>query len=180
MKRRTPTLVLIAFAVPLPVLGQEGNEPTRLFLSAGAGMGSHGTLQGSLSISDRTGEYILRGAMGFDLAFGGLFGSGGDDFAIEGFTKELSELALLYGRRARWDRGWARVALGVGWTTIADPDPVGPGEEPATSAFGVAGLAGVAWPLSRSFGLGLTGLGNLNDLRSFAALTLSLHVGRVR
>lgn len=178
MKRPTAVLVLIAFAMPLPVPGQEALEPMRLFLSAGAGLGSHGTLQGSISVSDRTGEYLLRGAMGFDLAFGGF--PGGGDLAVEGFTRELSELALLYGRRARRDRGWARVALGVGRTAIAEPDPVGPGEEPTTSAFGLAGQAGVVWAPSRSFGFGLTGVGNLNELRSFGAATLSVHVGLVR
>lgn len=177
MKRRTALLILIPFTIPLPVPGQEAPEPMRLFLSAGAGVGSHGTLHGSLSVSDRTGEYLLRGVMGFDLAFGGFPGG---DFAVEGFTRELSELALLYGRRARRDRGWVRVALGVGRTAIAEPDPVGPGEEPTTSAFGLAGQAGFAWAPSRSFGFGLTGVGNLNELRSFGAVTLGVHVGRVR
>lgn len=173
MKRRVAVQVLIALVMPLPVQGQEAPEPMRLFLSAGAGPGSHGTLQGSLSLSDRTGEYLLRGVIGFDLALG-------LDFAIEGLRKELSELALLYGRRVRWDRGWARVALGVGRTVIAEPDPVGPGEEPTTSAFGLAGQTGVVWAPSQSFGFGLTGLGNLNELRDFGAVTLSVHVGRVR
>jgi hypothetical protein len=57
---------------------------------------------------------------------------------------------------------------------------VGPGEEQQTSALGLAAQAGVVWVPTRRVGLGLTGVGNFNELRMFAALTLSLHVGSVR
>jgi hypothetical protein len=49
-----------------------------------------------------------------------------------------------------------------------------------SSTAGLAGQVDLVWAPFSAFGLGLTGLGNVNSLRSFAALTFSVHVGRVR
>jgi hypothetical protein len=179
-----PSSTAVALAVTgllfhAPVQAQDVSSPVRAFISAGGGLGSHGTLYASVSLSHRTGDYILRGAQAFDLDFG-IDLWGGSDPGGGGWNRELTEGALLYGRRARPSWGWARVALGVGYIDAEQLSPVAPGETPATSAIGLAAQADVAWTPNSWLGLGLTGVGNFNDLRSFAALTLSIHLGRSR
>jgi hypothetical protein len=119
-------------------------------------------LYASLSLAHRTGDYLVRGAAAFDPEYGSLLVGGTD---TDGWRKEVTELALLYG---------------PGYIEVEQPGPVGPGEEQQTSALGLAAQAGVVWVPTRRVGLGLTGVGNFNELRMFAALTLSLHVGSVR
>jgi hypothetical protein len=138
-----------------------------------------GPLYASVSLSHRTGDYILRGAQAFDFSFG-VFTLGGSALEGGGWNRELTEGALLYGRRARPGWGWVRGALGVGYIDTEQLSPVAPGEEPSTSAIGLAAQGDVAWTPNSWLGLGLTGVGNFNDLRSFGALTLSLHLGRSR
>jgi hypothetical protein len=162
-----------------PVQAQDVSSPVRAFISAGGGLGSHGTLYASVSLSHRTGDYILRGAQAFDFSFG-VFTLGGSALEGGGWNRELTEGALLYGRRARPGWGWVRGALGVGYIDTEQLSPVAPGEEPSTSAIGLAAQGDVAWTPNSWLGLGLTGVGNFNDLRSFGALTLSLHLGRSR
>jgi hypothetical protein len=164
-------LALMGLLCHAPVQAQEVAPPVLAFFSAGGGFGSHGALYAAASLSHRTGDYILRGAQAFELRVG-LYGDGWD--------RELTEGALLYGRRARPSWGWARGALGVGYIDTEQLSPVGPGEEPSTSAIGLAVQGDVAWTPHPWLGVGLTGVGNVNNLRSFAALTLSMHLGRSR
>jgi hypothetical protein len=162
-----------------PVQAQDVASPVRPFISAGGGLGSHGALYASVSLSHRTGDYILRGAQAFEHG-SAIFGLGGVVREGGGWDRELTEGALLYGRRARPSWGWARGALGVGYIDAEQLSPSAPGEEPSTSAIGLAAQGDLAWTPNSWLGLGLTGVGNVNDLRSFAALTLSIHLGRSR
>lgn len=173
MRSAALALILVGFAMPDRVQAQ---NPTELFVALGGGLGSHGTLHASVSLSHRTGEYVFRGAAGFDPELGGLFTGGGDLV----WSREVTELALLYGRRSTWSWGWARGALGIGYAEGDRDAPVSPGEDPSTSAYGVAAQVGVVWMLATRFGLGLTGVGNLNEFRSLAAITVSAHFGLVR
>lgn len=177
--RKGVLLALVGLCFHAPIQAQEASQPVRAFLSAGGGFGTHHTLYASASLSHHTGDYIVRGALAYNL-FLGVFGIPGS-FEDDGeWRKELAEGALLYGRRARASRGWARGALGVGYVSGEQLDPVSPGEEPTTSAFGLAAQAWVAWTPQPWLGLGLTGVGNLNNYRSLGALTLSVHLGRTR
>lgn len=167
---------VLGLAISAPVHAQEDDRPLRAFLTAGGGLGSHGTLLASLSLSHRTGDYLVRAALGFDPDVT-ITGVGSDG----GWTREVTEYAVLYGRP--WERswGWVRGALGVGYLDSERVDPVAPGEEPPSStAVGLAAQAGVVWAPSRALGVGLTGVANFNDVNSLAALTLSVHIGRVR
>lgn len=83
--------------------------------------------------------------------------------------------------------GWARAAAGVAYVWRTERGEV---EECffiscryrmlASSTVGLAGQVDLVWAPWGGFGLGLTALGNLNSRRSFAALTASVHLGRVR
>jgi uncharacterized membrane protein YdcZ (DUF606 family) len=169
-------VVLIGLWSHTPVQAQEASRPLRPFVSAGGGFGSHGALYASLTLSHRTGDYILRGAQAYDLSFGVPFGgvAGGD------WQHALTEGAFLYGRRARTSWGWAGGALGVAYVHSEQIAPMTPGEEPSTSTIGLAAQAGVAWTPHSWLGFGLTAVANLNDLRPLGAVTLSVHLGRSR
>ncbi len=169
---------LVGLLFHTSIQAQEVSPPVGAFFSAGGGFGSHGALYASVSLSHRTGDYILRGAQAFDLGFG--FDLWGGSPSEGGWDRELTEGALLYGRRVRPGWGWARGALGVGFIDTVQLSPVSPGEEPTTSAVGLAAQGDVAWTPHPWLGLGLTGIGNFNNLRSYAALTLSVHLGRSR
>lgn len=156
---------------PSSALAQDVSSPVRMFVTAGAGFGSHFTPHASLTASHRTGDYILRGAMAYGADLGGYSPWGG--------PREVTEIAALYGRRVRWSRGWVRAAVGGGYVYGDQLEPVAPGEEPTTSSVGLAGQVGFVWTPARSFGVGLTGVGNVNGFRSLGAVTLSVHVGRV-
>lgn len=158
-----------------PAIAQDpddSDESIRAFVSAGAGFGSHFTPHASLSVSHPTGDYILRGAAGYGADLGGSGPWGG--------PREVTEVSVMYGRRMEWNRAWIRGSLGLGYVDWSQPDPVSPGEEPATSTLGLAAQAGIVWVPVSSFGIGLTGVGDFNDLESLAAVTLSVHVGRLR
>ncbi|MEX2572344.1 MAG: hypothetical protein WD737_13680 [Gemmatimonadota bacterium] len=177
LNTRGALLVLLGISFHAPLQAQEDAPPLRAFVSAGGGLGSHGTLHASVSLSHATGDYIVRGALGFDLVGFAIFPGESVDPA---WSKVLTEGALLYGRRAATGWGWARGALGVGYVhSERHLTPVSPGENPPpVSAFGVAAQAEAAWTPLPWLGLGIAGVGNLNGLRPLGALTLSMHVGR--
>lgn len=167
--------LLASLVVPSLVEAQDPSDSTgsvRAFVSAGAGFGSHFTPHASLSVAHPTGDYILRGALGY--------GADLDGSGPWGGPRELTELSVMYGRKMEWDRAWVRGALGLGYVHRSQPDPVSLGEDPATSAVGLAAQAGIVWVPTPVFGVGVTGVGDFNDLESLAALTLSVHIGRVR
>jgi hypothetical protein len=172
-------LTILVLALPTPVRGQDQTAPLRAFLTAGAGAGSHVALHASLSLSHRTGDYLVRGAMGLDPSFGFSFGGSGSRGS---WSRELTEIAALYGRTWHQSWGWLRGALGPGYVdSEAAVGPVSPGEEPrASTAFGLAAQVDGVLAVSRQFGVGLTGLGNFNDLNTLAAVALSIHIGRIR
>jgi hypothetical protein len=172
-------LTFLVLALPSPVRGQDQPAPLRAFLTAGTGGGSHIAVHASLSLAHRTGDYIARGAMGFDPNFSFTFGGSGSDGS---WTRELTEVAALYGRTRHQRWGWLRGALGPGFVdSEAAVGPVAPGEEPrASTAFGLAAQADGVLALSRHLGVGLTGVGNFNNLNTLAVFALSVHIGRIR
>lgn len=114
-------LTTLLLALPSPVHGQDRSVPLRAFLTAGAGGGSHVALHASLALSHRTGDYIARGSLGLDPNFSldlGGSGSGGN------WSRELTEVAALYGRTRQQRWGWLRGALGAGY--VDSETAVGP------------------------------------------------------
>lgn len=164
--------LLLSLVAPVPLEAQDPSSDLGAFVSVGAGFGSHFTPHASLSVVHHTGDYLVRVASGYgpDLA-DGTFWTG---------IRELTELSLLYGRRKAWSHGWIRGALGVGYVEGPQSAPVAPGEEPTTRGAGLAAQLGIAWTPLPSLGVGLTGVGNLNEVRSVGAVTLAVHVGRLR
>jgi hypothetical protein len=170
MRTTATAFILLAASVVTSLEAQDASPSPGVFLSAGAGFGSHFTPHVSLTLGHSTGDYILRGAVGF----------GPDLYLPWGGPRELTEVSVLYGLRKQWGRTWSRAAVGLGRVHGPQLSPVAPGEEPVTSSFGPAAEAGVAWQLRPRIGLGLTGVGNGNGFRSLAAVTLGIHVGGVR
>lgn len=164
--------LLSALVAPVPLEAQDPPSDLGAFVSVGAGFGSHFTPHASLSVVHPTGDYLVRVASGYGADLG--------EGTIWGGIRELTELSLLYGRRKAWSHGWIRGALGVGYVEGPQSAPVAPGEEPRTRGAGLAAQLGIAWTLLPTFGVGLTGVGNLNEVRSVGAVTLALHVGRLR
>ncbi len=180
MKTLTGALIVLALSLQAPLDAQEGSRPVRVFLTTGAGFGSHFTPHASVSLAHRTGEYMLRGALAYAPDVGGFGFGGGGSAGPWGGPRQLTEVSLLYGGRKAWGATWARGAVGVGYVDAAQLDPVAPGEEPETNAIGLAAQVDLVWAPVPTFGIGMTGVGDLNDLRTLAAVTLSVHVGRVR
>lgn len=171
MRAVVGVFVLLGCTVRPSLHAQDVRPPVRVFATGGAGFGSHFTPHASVSLAHSSGDYIVRGALGYGADLGGYSPWGG--------PRELTEVSLLYGRRMSWRRAWVRGAVGVGYVDGEQLDPVAPGEEPTTSAVGLAAQAGVVWVPVPRFGVGVTGVGNFNEFKTLAAVTLSVHVGGV-
>ncbi|MFP3948362.1 MAG: hypothetical protein ACOC8K_09860 [Gemmatimonadota bacterium] len=173
--RSLPCLLLLLvspLALPAPGQAQDAGGPVGIFVTTGAGFGTHFTPHASVAVAHPTGDYILRGALGYRPDVG--------DSGPWGGPRELAEIAVIYGRRMQWDRGWLRAGLGVSYVGGDQLEPVLPGEEPTAGAVGLAAQVGVAWVLTPAVGIGLAGIGDLNDFRSLGAVTVTLHVGSLR
>ena len=96
------------------------------------------------------------------------------------------ETALLYGVRSRASRSWIRASAGIGRVRLGrDCDQIllcalyGYPRE-TSRHWGFAWQADAVWALAASFGLGAALLGNVNARKSFAAVTVAVHVGQLR
>lgn len=109
-----------------------------------------------LTIDIPTGEFTLRYA---DL----------EEFCFGDRCRGVSDISLLYGLRRTKGWIWYDLAGGIGrvWSTEIDWK----GE----SGMGFAFQSTFGWR-----GIGISGLGNINGVRSIAAVTLNLHIGKLR
>lgn len=171
MRSAAAGLIILGLAFPALIRAQDAPRPATLGIVAGAGFGTHFLPHASLLLRHGTGDYLLRGSLGYgaDLGTGGPWGG----------PREVAEVSVLYGVPKRWRNVLTRAALGFGYVDGPQLDPVGPGEEPMTRAVGVAFQGTVAWVPRPRLGIGLTGLANLNGFRSFGAVGLALHLGGV-
>lgn len=172
------TAVVLAAAMAVPASAQTGLQPAGgpILASVGGGL-SAGTPevggQGSLTVSHRLGDVIVRFANNGDVE---LFGN----------REEVRDVSILYGRRTRMGRGWARAAAGVGHVRHELDEVVEcvllacSYEETVTEGVGLALQLDLVWAPVRAVGLGIGGMANLNGSKTFGAVTASLHLGLLR
>jgi hypothetical protein len=171
MPRRASCFAL-AFLILVPTTGeatvQKPSPTTRrdtYWLGAGLGLGSE-DFGAQLNASYQSGAnlFSLRIA-----STAGLF--------EDGFT----DYALLYGRatRAAGERHLLGAAVGVAVVDGCRGGGFG-GCQDVPAVFGLPLELQAFWRPGKTVGLGLYGFANFNRSRSFAGLTLSLQVGRLR
>jgi hypothetical protein len=177
---RTALVGLIATAITAaPIVAQAAPQVTSpstlVSLAGGLAFGSPDVGgYGSLSVSHRAGDVIVRYAETSDIA-------------IFGLSESVRDISLLYGRRTRWERGWARAAGGLGYVRhlgeeveeVCSPTLCSDEQVPR-SGFGFAAQLDAVWAPGRNVGVGVGAVGNLNGQKALAAVTLSIHLGRMR
>jgi len=173
---RSCTLLLFSLGLAAAGLAQDTiPTPTRgplhrdlYWLSVGLGVGSEDFAgHAALFYQHRANLFALRAS-----ATAGLFDDG------------IQDVALLYGRaygpRNRW-----RLGLATGLALVDGCIEPGEGSlfgdcKARPTVVGVPVDAQVVWLPSEYVGLGLHGFADFNSLLSFAGVTLSLQLGRVR
>jgi hypothetical protein len=153
------------------VLAQENSvpQPDTYWLSAGLGAGSEDFAgNASLAYQHRAHLFSLRMA-----GTAGLFDDG------------FGDVGLLYGRATRPDGRRYRAAAGVGIAAVDGCETPGAGAlfstcEARSTVVGLPLEAQLAWLPAEFLGIGLYGFADFNGLRSFAGVTLSLQLGKVR
>lgn len=164
---------IVAAAVAALVLGtradaQDAERSISISGSAGLGLATPSGIGGlaALSVSTRSGDYVVRAGSAAELDFF-------DDAEV------TSDIALLYGSRRRTSNGWSRAAIGIGSVryTIESTECCAVGSK---TTVGLAGQYDLAWLPSPFLGLGLAGFANLNSGRSFAGVVVTLHLGALR
>lgn len=180
LTRLALTLALSTLWAPTVLLGQ-APEPeaagapsdVRVFGSFGVGVGSEGGA-GLMSLSVRTqsGDFIVRTASTFNVD---LFGP----------SREVADLALMYGRLHEGGSGWLRLAAGPSYVDSRRDGEIESCafffcsyEDDRSQGFGVAVQVEGALRPRRTLGIGVSGFANLGA-HSFGGATVTLHIGRV-
>lgn len=172
MARRTVCCLLISVGlavIPEAARAQEQRSVPRrdtYWLGAGLGIGSE-DFGGQLNTSYQFGANLIS----FRVAStAGLFEDGFNDYA------------LLYGRanRAAGDRHLFSAALGIALVDGCEGGGVFSDCREVSTVLGLPLELQAFWRPGKVVGLGLYGFANLNKERSFAGLTASLQVGRLR
>lgn len=161
--------------------GQETSAPTGdqpspgkpIYFTVGLGTGTMAlAAQLGISATAPIGEFTARLA-------------GVTEFNILGPSDNANDVALLYGLRRIEGTRWYGISGGLGFAWVAREECVGQSsfflgcdryevvERQRTP--GLAFQGAVGWRH-----ISLTALGDFNSVRTFAALTLNLHVGKVR
>lgn len=141
------------------------NRRDTYWLGAGLGVGSEdfsGQLNASYQFSANLISFRMAGTAGL-------------------FDDGFSDYALLYGRATRGarDRHHLSAALGLALVGGCSGGGLG-GCQEIRSVLGLPLELQAFWRPGKVVGLGLYGFANLNHSRSFAGLTVSLQLGRLR
>lgn len=181
-KQRLVLAAVISAVLSSPAAAQQSAQPPRdagthvWEVSGGLGFIGSEDFSGLLSLSTGVagGEVVLRATES-------------TEFTLFRPPRSASDIALLVGRRRGGGSTWARAAVGVGlvrsswagerkWCYFFFCDY----EIERGTSIGLAVQAEAVWAPARAVGLGVTAFGNLNGDMSFAGLTFSLHLGRLR
>jgi hypothetical protein len=142
----------------------------RFWVTGGLGVGSE-------DFAGAAGFSYQRGAHLFSLRLASTAGIFDDGF---------SDVALLYGRATRaTDTRRYRLGAAAGIAAVDGCVEEGPGSffgncEDRPTVVGFPLEAHVTWLPATSFGIGLYGFADLNRTRSFAGVTLSIQLGKLR
>lgn len=168
--RSIPHRILLLFVLhaggTAPLAGQAGSQPavpTRAWVTVGFGAGTEG-FAGLAGVDVLARQHLvsIRSATVANILDDGFW-----------------DVALLYGRAARWSRSLVAVSTGV---ALMDGERCsGLGACTQVAARLSVPLAGrVSWQAPPFLGLAVHGFANLNSEQSFAGATLAIEVGRVR
>jgi hypothetical protein len=152
-----------------PRAGKPRPQPDTYWLGAGLGAGSE-DFAGHASLAYQHGPSL------FSLRLAGTAGLFDDGFG---------DIGLLYGRATRQAGRRYRAAAAIGLAAVDGCETPGPGalfstcEAPST-VLGLPLEAQLAWLPAEFLGIGLYGFADFNSLRSFAGVTFSLQLGKVR
>lgn len=170
---RRASLFALAFLILVPTAGEatvQASSPMSrrdtYWLGAGLGLGSE-DFGAQLNASYQSGANLL------SLRIASTAGL---------FEDEITDYGLLYGRatRAAGERYQLGAALGVAVVDGCRGGGVFSGCQDVSAVIGLPLELQAFWRPGKTVGLGLYGFANLNRSRSFAGLTLSLQVGRLR
>ena len=163
MFRGLRVLAIGLVLVPVGLRAQEtaAARTAGVWVSGGLGGGSEGVaLLAELAYQTGAHQLSIRGTLMADL-----------------YDDAVADLGVLYAR-AWQSRNW-NLALGGGIGYMATEHcPECSGE--LREAVGVPLMARAVWHPIGALGLGLYGFGNVNTLRSFAGLALTVSIGKLR
>lgn len=163
MLRGLRVLVVGLVMVPVGLRAQEAAaaRTVGVWVSGGLGGGSEGiALLAELAYQTGVHQFGIRGTLMADL-----------------YDDAVADIGVLYARS--WQsRHWNLAAGGgVGWVANEEcPECAGEVRE----GVGVPLMARAVWHPIGVLGLGLYGFGNVNTVRSFAGLALTLSMGKLR
>jgi hypothetical protein len=169
---RLPTLLAaMLLLATLPAQAQDGAlpHPDMFWITGGLGVGSE-DFAGTAGISFQHDAHL------FALRVAGTAGLFDDGF---------SDVALLYGRASHVADAPFRLGAAAGISAVDGCIEPGLGSvvgncEAQKTVIGLPLEAHVTWLPFNFFGLGLYGFADLNKTRSFAGLTLSVQLGKLR
>lgn len=167
-RRETAGLaILLLVSLPADAASQSPDVPSRdrFWVSGGLGGGSEGWgVSANVAFQHRSHLFSLRWA------------------ATTGFDDAVSDVALLYGYATPTSsRNHAGAAIGIAIVEPCfDSDGLFSSCIEQRTVLGLPIEAQLAWLPAKSLGIGLYGFGNINRIRSFGGVTLSLQFGRVR
>lgn len=182
MIRRATALPVIVWALLAaiaagPVSGQEPHRGPAFSLALG---GATGGIGGALLLAVPRGEQDLVARLAATTSM--------DIFQT--VSDENVEFAVLYGFRQLVSPGWFRGAAGLGFVRTTRPGEllgckgfiIGVCDYEAVhhSTLGVALQVDAGVAITRSFGLGVMAMGNVNGDRSFGIFAVSLSLGGLR
>lgn len=144
-------------------------HPDMFWITGGLGVGSE-DFAGTAGISYQHGAHLfsLRVA-----ATAGLFDDG------------FGDVAMLYGRTTRATGSKYRLGAAAGISAADGCVTEGPGSlfsscQDRPTVIGFPLEAHVTWLPAEAFGIGLYGFADVNRIRSFAGVTLSIQLGKLR
>jgi hypothetical protein len=165
ISRRT-LFAALTLAIGSPLPAQEVASPgfDTYWIGGGLGAGSR-DFAGHFNVAYQTGANL------FSFRTAGTAGL---------FSRGFSDWALLYGRATRAPgRYQASVALGVAVADGCEGGGLGRcPNEPSVIGFPLE--TQLFWRPSKGFGVGLYGFADINQLQSFAGVTLGIQLGRLR
>ena len=156
-----------------PLHAQSASEETRVWASVGLGEGKfQGKFQGSDGVAGLLELVVQPGTQRFSIRGGGV---------SDIFNETVSEFGVLYGHAWRGERSPSSFSVSAGVARVGSDYCDYVAEQfRCTHTISLPFSAEVTWPFSRVLGLGLQAFGNINSVSNFAAVALTLQLGRLR
>ena len=165
--------VLVWLSSVTPLHAQSASDITRVWGAVGMGAGqAAGPYQGGGEVAGLGEIVVQRGKQRFSIR---------RVFVTDIWTFAVGDVGVLYGHTWRSERSPRSFSISTGIARVGSDDCDYVAEQfRCDHTIGLPLSAEVAWQPYRVVGLGLQGFGNINSVSSFAAVALTLQVGRLR